>query len=287
MKYILYYGLLLMTSVAHASSWGDAWRNTNQRAAALLENKQFEQAEKTFTRPDWQAVAAFRGQHYVNAAKGFQAQENAEGYYNQGNALAFQGDYKQAIAAYDKALKLQPNHPDAEYNRALLKDMLKDEPPESPDSNNSNNSNNSNDDNSDGSGNDENNSKNASNSSNPNHDQSPKDGSNNTQNKSEPRKPQENTPESTPPSEPEPESESEPGPESQENTGENTAKNAQQSPENSSKPPEPSQHASAEATEKDKKDKEQWLRIIPDDPGGLLREKFWRDHMRRMHREHS
>jgi Ca-activated chloride channel homolog len=27
--------------------------------------------------------------------------------------------------------------------------------------------------------------------------------------------------------------------------------------------------------------KEQWLRLIPDDPGGLLREKFLRDHLRR------
>ncbi|HAT8674841.1 TPA: hypothetical protein JBA06_14425, partial [Legionella pneumophila] len=27
--------------------------------------------------------------------------------------------------------------------------------------------------------------------------------------------------------------------------------------------------------------KEQWLRLIPDDPGGLMREKFLRDHLRR------
>lgn len=36
----------------------------------------------------------------------------------------------------------------------------------------------------------------------------------------------------------------------------------------------------SEALEKQQA-KEQWLRLIPDDPGGLLREKFLRDHLRR------
>ena len=30
-------------------------------------------------------------------------------------------------------------------------------------------------------------------------------------------------------------------------------------------------------------EKDQWLRLIPDDPGGLLRQKFLRDHLRRQH----
>ncbi|MCX7118085.1 MAG: tetratricopeptide repeat protein [Legionellales bacterium] len=41
-----------------------------------------------------------------------------------------------------------------------------------------------------------------------------------------------------------------------------------------------------EATEADREQqqsKEQWLRLIPDDPGGLMREKFLRDHLRRLH----
>ncbi|SCX92676.1 Ca-activated chloride channel family protein, partial [Legionella micdadei] len=37
---------------------------------------------------------------------------------------------------------------------------------------------------------------------------------------------------------------------------------------------------SAEELEKQQA-KEQWLRLIPDDPGGLMREKFLRDHLRR------
>ena len=30
-----------------------------------------------------------------------------------------------------------------------------------------------------------------------------------------------------------------------------------------------------------RKARDQWLKLIPDEPGGLLREKFLRDHLRR------
>ena len=39
--------------------------------------------------------------------------------------------------------------------------------------------------------------------------------------------------------------------------------------------------ASSEAEREKQQAKEQWLRLIPDDPGGLMREKFLRDHLRR------
>ncbi|HHF0526846.1 TPA: tetratricopeptide repeat protein, partial [Legionella anisa] len=39
--------------------------------------------------------------------------------------------------------------------------------------------------------------------------------------------------------------------------------------------------AQSEAEREKQQAKEQWLRLIPDDPGGLMREKFLRDHLRR------
>ena len=147
MKLLTRYGLSLfvlcmMASAAHASSWRDMWRNTNQRAAAHLLQEQFDEAEKLFTRKDWQAVAAYRNKHYAAAERGFQTQGGAEGFYNQGNALAFQAKYKQAIEAYKQALKLEPKHLDAQHNLAVLEEMLKKNPPESEsESDNSNQSN--------------------------------------------------------------------------------------------------------------------------------------------------
>jgi len=48
--------------------------------------------------------------------------------------------------------------------------------------------------------------------------------------------------------------------------------------------PQTSQGATQSQAEREKQQaKEQWLRLIPDDPGGLMREKFLRDHLRRQH----
>ncbi|MBI2784847.1 MAG: tetratricopeptide repeat protein [Legionella longbeachae] len=41
------------------------------------------------------------------------------------------------------------------------------------------------------------------------------------------------------------------------------------------------QKVQSEAEREKQQAKEQWLRLIPDDPGGLMREKFLRDHLRR------
>ena len=41
------------------------------------------------------------------------------------------------------------------------------------------------------------------------------------------------------------------------------------------------EEAQSEALREKQQAKEQWLRLIPDDPGGLIREKFLRDHLKR------
>lgn len=270
MKFIIFYGLFAITCATHASSWSDAWKNTNQRAMQRLEQQQFEAAEKMFTRKDWQAVAAFRNKHYTQAEKGFQSQEGAEGLYNQGNALAFQGKYKQAIETYQKALQLDPHHVDAEYNCTLLEDMLKNNPPESDQSEQSEKSEKS--EKSDKTA-DSNKSEDSENNQDNDHQNPPSD--------PEPSKPNpESNPESERPSKPEnapePKSPSEPKAKPQKNTGKDDKPS-----------PEPSQQANASPTDADKQAKEQWLHLIPDDPGGLLKEKFWRDHMKRLQQGRS
>tara|TARA_R110002126_G_scaffold110918_2_gene248598 strand:+ start:131753 stop:132592 length:840 start_codon:yes stop_codon:yes gene_type:complete len=279
MRTLIFYSLLIITSVTHAAAWGDVWKNTNQRAATRLEQAQFDAAEQTFTRKDWQAVAAYRNKHYAAAEKGFQTQGGAEGLYNQGNALAFQGKYKQAIEAYQKALKLEPKHLDAEYNLALLQELQKNNPPESDKSDKSDKSDESdnNQNNTNKAGNDEGNS---------NQEKPPQDGDNKqTSNQKQdganntPSKPESS--ESPPDSEQASEQPSEPSSESEAEAG-----SASQS-EEKTPPPESSQHASASPTDADQQAKDQWLRLIPDDPGGLLREKFWRDHMKRLQQRRS
>jgi len=44
---------------------------------------------------------------------------------------------------------------------------------------------------------------------------------------------------------------------------------------------EPKNEKQSRSNQENEQSREQWLRLVPDDPGGLLREKFLRDHIRR------
>jgi Ca-activated chloride channel homolog len=204
---------------AHAFTIRPWFENINQRAAHLMHEKKFADAEKMFTQPDWKAVAAYRNQDYATAGAHFKARQGMEGFYNQGNALAYQEKYQEAIQAYDKTLKLNPHHDDAKHNRDLLKKLLENQPPQS--SNQDKNK--------------------------QEQEQDKQEQNKQEQNKQEQKREQEK----------------------------NEQESAKQPEEQKTKPKE------------NNPEKEQWLRLIPDDPGGLLREKFWRDHYRRKQEENA
>ncbi len=78
-------------------------------------------------RPDQQQHAriasgaeAYRKGDFAAAEKAFGDVDTATGWYNRGNALAKQGKYDDAIAAYDKALAQQPGMQDAVANRQAV-----------------------------------------------------------------------------------------------------------------------------------------------------------------------
>lgn len=90
------------------------------------------QAADVWRRPDQAEYAqmqrgnqAYRKGDYQTAAKQYQALDNAIANYNRGNALAKAGQYPQAIAAYDQALRLQPGMADAIANRRAVEAAMK------------------------------------------------------------------------------------------------------------------------------------------------------------------
>ena len=80
-------------------------------------------AHTGFSRPAWRAWEDYRAGRYRQAYRKFSQQQSADAYYNQGNALAHLGHYQTAIYAYQRALRLQAHHQDAQYNWALLKHL--------------------------------------------------------------------------------------------------------------------------------------------------------------------
>jgi Ca-activated chloride channel family protein len=82
----------------------DWWQRPDQRAHAQFER----------------GTQAYRQRDYAAAAGRWKVLPGADAAYNLGNALAEQGDYDAAIAAYDRALRLRPHMADALTNRARV-----------------------------------------------------------------------------------------------------------------------------------------------------------------------
>lgn len=76
-----------------------------------------------------QGADAYRKGDFKAAEQEFTGIKSADAFYNQGNALAKQGRYDEAIAAYDQALTLQPKMEDAIENRKVVDAARKRKPP--------------------------------------------------------------------------------------------------------------------------------------------------------------
>ncbi len=76
-----------------------------------------------------EGVEAYRKGDFAAAQRRFEGIDNAQGWYNLGNALARQSLYDEAVDAYDHALKLAPGMADAEANRAAVDAARKRKPP--------------------------------------------------------------------------------------------------------------------------------------------------------------
>ncbi len=107
--------------------WQNLWYNKNQQAARALRQGQAKTAAQLARDPRWQAAAKYKSGQYQQAEKGWQQlqEPSADDWYNRGNALARAGKLKEALKAYEQALALQPDHADAAYNKKLVEEALK------------------------------------------------------------------------------------------------------------------------------------------------------------------
>lgn len=110
---------------AAATTWSDLWQRPDQQAAQALRQGQPKQALQLARDPAWRGAAAYRAGDYATAAQALREVRGADGQYNLGNALAKAGKYRQALAAYDRALKIDPAHADAKANRQAVEDWLR------------------------------------------------------------------------------------------------------------------------------------------------------------------
>ncbi|WP_020676850.1 vWA domain-containing protein [Geopsychrobacter electrodiphilus] len=116
--------MFLFPAPAQALSWQELWRTPNQQAQQSFNHKDYTGAAARFEDARWKASALYRAGKYSAAAKLLAQPQTADDFYNQGNALAKQGNLQGALKAYQQALKKAPDHADALYNKELVEKEL-------------------------------------------------------------------------------------------------------------------------------------------------------------------
>lgn len=119
--------LALLPNESYAFSWDDLWKNKNQQAYEQLQQQNAKEAAQLFEDPQWKASAQYRAGDYDSAAQLFSQLDGAEAHYNRGNALAKAGKLPDALKAYDEALKIQPDMADAKKNRQVVEKLIKEQ----------------------------------------------------------------------------------------------------------------------------------------------------------------
>jgi Ca-activated chloride channel family protein len=122
---LLLASLPLLPRTAQANTWQNLWQRPDQQAAQALRDGHPRQAQQLARDPAWRGVAAYRAGDYAGAADALQHAPGSDAAYNRGNALAKAQHYRQAIEAYDEALKLDPANADAKANRQAVEAWLK------------------------------------------------------------------------------------------------------------------------------------------------------------------
>ncbi|NMY01405.1 tetratricopeptide repeat protein [Pseudomonas sp. WS 5059] len=232
--------LLAAPQPSYAFSFDDLWLRPDQQGQYLLKHKRPAEAAEHFENPQWQGVALYEAGNYAEAARRFAEGSDAYSHYNRGNALARAGELEAAIDAYEQALEAQPDLQPALKNKALVERLLLEEPepePPAPEKNEDDES--------------------------PQPGQTAQPGDNSQQTNGGEQSPQGagqagtgETQTGTPPT-----------------AGNNEVPGSELGDEQTTTPP--LRPADANLDEEHRQALEQWLRQIPDNPGELLRRKFW------------
>ncbi|MBJ2350347.1 MULTISPECIES: vWA domain-containing protein [Pseudomonas] len=125
--------LLALPQTGHAFEFEDLWLRPDQQGQHLLKQKRPAEAAAHFEDSQWQGVALYEAGRYSEAAQRFAEGNDARAHYNRGNALARSGELDAAVDAYEQALELQPDLRPAQTNKALVESLLQEQaPPAAP-----------------------------------------------------------------------------------------------------------------------------------------------------------
>ena len=240
--------------VEASSLWDSLWQTSDQQASKMLENNELAEAAKLFNNKEWKATSFYKNEQYQESIDALKDIDTSDAHYNRGNAYAKLGQADKAIEEYSKSLQLNPKHEDALYNKEILEKQIKEQQSK-------------NDKNKDKKDGDQKQSESDKNDKSDKNDQQNKEQKDSEENKSD----AENSDQK--------DSKDKQQKQNKEQSSKDKKDDESKQEEQDSKEKE-NEQKKEKSTEKDlEKLKEQqatkqWLRRIPDDPGGLLRNKF-------------
>ena len=252
---------IMQPETAEAAEWEDLWLTPDQQGAQRLADGDSSGAAERFDQTSWRGMAEFEAGAYDRAANSFASEPSADGLFNQGNALAMQGDLQGAINAYEKSLSLQPSAEDAIANRDFVQSLLDQQEDQDQEQQEGEEQ----------SQQDEESAQNDASDSDSGGDGESSDQQNDSQQAGD-----EQEDDASDQGEPQSDSEQQPG-----DQAPNTADADQQAADQLEAATQEQMAKFDEALE-EQQALEQWLRRVPDDPGGLLRRKFRYQTMQRL-----
>ena len=246
---VAFLGLLPFPETSYALEWNDLWQTQNQQAQQAYQQEQYKQAADQFENPQWKAAAQQKSAQFEQAIQTLQDDQSASGFYNKGNAYAQSNKLSEAIDAYEKSLKINPDDEDAKYNKEQVEKLVEKQKQDQQQGEDKKKS-----DSDDSQKNDEDNDQQGDDSE--SEDEQKKSAQDS---ESDSSKQQEN--------------------QQQNSEAEEAKDNQEQQQKADEKQPPPDQTEAKQDTESSEYDEseqasEQWLKRIPDDPAGLLKRKF-------------
>lgn len=98
--------LCFISPDSEAFEWADLWLTKDQQAQRAFSRGDVEIASLLFTDPRWKAVSRYRLGQYAEVVSLLGAPEYADDLFNRGNAQALAGDLEGALVSYQIALQL-------------------------------------------------------------------------------------------------------------------------------------------------------------------------------------
>jgi Ca-activated chloride channel family protein len=100
-------------------SWGELWITNDQKGYQLFTSKKYLESADVFDNTLYKGASFYKAGEFKKAKAVYMMNSSEEGRYNLGNSYIMLGKYKEAIEAYEIALKIDPDFTLAKDNMAL------------------------------------------------------------------------------------------------------------------------------------------------------------------------